>query len=118
MVSVKKTSRFPQAADIYFGKRRAGKHRPSVLLIYRVVYRDIDFQLGLEMPSLIEFTKGPSVRSPHYLSTVQEEPFTPAEGDAPPRFQDVVAQPTSFKFSLKCPRHGEIASFYTLTRIL
>ncbi|KAL8787198.1 MAG: hypothetical protein Q9195_007889 [Heterodermia aff. obscurata] len=48
---------------------------------------------------------------------MQEEPFPPAKGDAPPRFQDVVAQPTSFKFSLKCPRHGEVASFYTLTRL-
>lgn len=68
------------------------------------------------MPSLIEFSKGPSVRNPHYLSTMQEEPFPPAKGDDPPQFKDVVAQPTSFKFSLKCPRHGEPAFFQTLTR--
>lgn len=62
------------------------------------------------MPSLIELSKGPSVLSPHYLSTMQEEPFPPAKGDAPPQFGGVDARPTSFKFSLKCPRHGEAAS--------
>ena len=114
VVSVKKTSRFPQMADVHFGKDRAGKQRYSVLLIYWVVYRDIDFQLGLEMPCLIQFSKGPSVRDPHYLSTMLEQTYPPAKGDAPPRFGDVIAQPTSFKFSLKCPRHGEI-SFYMET---
>ena len=94
---------------------RTANHQLSTLLINWVVYRDIDFQLGLEMPSLIEFSKGPSVRSPHYLSSIKEQayPLDRDRQDAPPEYDDVEAQPTSLKFSLKCPRHGETDSVST-----
>ena len=111
VVSVQKTPAYPQASDIYFGKEPSWEGLDSrYSLMYLTVYRDTDFHLGLEMPSLVIFSKGPSVRSPHYLSTMQYTTFPPATGDAPPRFRDVIAQPVSFKLSLKCPRHGETAA--------